>query len=1690
MVESSLTEKLHQARQELLDLGLRNPLLNYRPYALRGLELVDENPADLYRLLVQENQPLTFLPRPGLPASEGLGQPADLPPHYTDHFLQTPYPDPELQKRLLHTHYLAQSIVEEQGVNNLYLALGFLRWSETDNNPILRRAPLVLLPVQLQRASANDRFELSYTGADLATNWSLEAKLRLDFGLQLPHLPAAELDLPAYLTEVTQLLSHKPHWQVENLTAAVAFFSFHKFLLYADLDPANWPENAPLTTHPIIQSLLGPYGFPPAAHPTTPADLDQELHQQKIPLVVDADSSQLEAVLATLKGQSLVIQGPPGTGKSQTITNLIAAALSKNKTVLFVSEKMAALQVVQRRLEAIGLGPAVLELHSHKATKRAVLDELAHTLGLGQPRHDGEWPGRGQLRDLRLLLNTYHRALNTPIGESGRTPHELFGLLTALNEQLTPHALPTLPLPALRHWSAGVWHTRRQLLQTLQDLLVVMGVPQAHPFWGVKLTHLPPHFTERFLPLVQQLWEQFKPFQAAGLALASSLPSLENPPLDQLFHLAERLITAPNLRGLNLTHEVWSWSSHTQRLQEALTAGVKIATLYKQFDPYLIPEAWQQDVFALRQPLMVHGQSWLGFLASEYRQAKQTLLGLCRRELPDTAEEQLALVDAILEVQRLKPQVEALETWWAKLFGFRWEGILQTDWGELNHVAAWVLRLHSEVQAGQYPAGLLAWLEQGFDREALRQAVGHFRPLVEQFLAQFTQLCDLLQATPPAGASLTHYHTQLTRWHSEAERLEQMVQYNQLLAQLPPAELGELEPLLAHWSHPSLLLPWFDQLSYQTWLDRALAEHPILSHELLRSPHTAVEQFQQLDQQWLWSNRQRLAHWHWRRLPTYTGGGQLRVLLTEVQKKRQNLPLRQLLQATNRVIQTVKPVFMMSPLSIAQFLPPAVLQFDLVIFDEASQVRPVDALGAIARGGQTIVVGDSRQLPPTSFFDRVLGAEETAEEEFLDPAGQTESILDLFVQQQAPQTMLRWHYRSRHESLIALSNQLFYAGQLALFPSPDFRRTQVGLRYHHLPHTTYDRGASRTNPLEAQAVAQAVLRHAQTEPHLSLGIATFSTPQRQAIEDEIEQLRRTRPELEPFFASHPTEPFFVKNLENVQGDERDVILISLGYGRTAEGKVSLNFGPLNQTGGERRLNVLITRAKRRCELFTNLLPEDIDLKRTDSAGLQALRAYLLYAQTGQLAELPPDQLAQPNPLVNWLAEKLTAAGQVVDKQVGQAGVTVEMAVRDPENKGYCLGLLTDGARPGRVRTVHDRYRLQEEVLLGLGWYMSRQWSQRWWQDPAGQWAQLQEQLTLAKQGEKRRPPHFFPAVTEIERFAPPERTNRPVQPYERVKLPLPLYPDRPGWIFNKGKGLYIAQHHYRFDPEKKCFGLAHRATITDLAAGRSYESMHLEKYPAGDIYFDLVYNPRTGEFATALPYGRLFTPRHIYWLYFDPAQQQFYGNIQEHTHAHSPKIPLLAYNPQTGESTRTTHYTRPFEHTFHPVPVDDELLLSLREPELRWLEAVLKIEAPLHPEEFERVVAQGMGLTRRSTLSKDVALSLTKLAVHFKQGEVRPDSFLWLPDVTIPPLRSRASLPAASKELNFVTSAEILEGLDVIVQDSFAVRPEELPDLLFALLGFGPLGQTYRARVLALVEEAVQSGRFVLDGEFVRYPAR
>jgi len=448
---------------------------------------------------------------------------------------------------------------------------------------------------------------------------------------------------------------------------------------------------------------------------------------------------------------------------------------------------------------------------------------------------------------------------------------------------------------------------------------------------------------------------------------------------------------------------------------------------------------------------------------------------------------------------------------------------------------------------------------------------------------------------------------------------------------------------------------------------------------------------------------------------------EMQLLRNELGKQRRHIPIRQLIRRAGRAIQALKPCFMMGPMSVAQYLQQGAVDFDMIVMDEASQLRPEESLGAIARGKQLIVVGDPKQLPPTNFFDRLVedGNEDDDSDSPAVFAG-SESILDICQQLFHPVRTLRWHYRSQHESLIAFSNYHFYSGKLVVFPSAFDRNNRLGLRYRYIKNGIYK---DRQNVPEAQRVVDAVVEHMMKYREESLGVVTLNQTQRDLIEDLLDKKLRNLAEAQTYISEWEEKgwPFFVKNLENVQGDERDIIFISTTFGKApGTDKPRQNFGPISRPDGWRRLNVLFTRARRKIELFTSMLPEDIVLDSKTPAGTKALKEYLDFAKRGVLTTINLSEREPDSDFELSVGDMLRNQGYEVVPQLGVSGFFIDLAVRNPDRLGEFLAAIEcDGASYHSSNSARDRDRIRQAILESLGWKdrIWRIWSTDWFYNP-------------------------------------------------------------------------------------------------------------------------------------------------------------------------------------------------------------------------------------------------------------------------------------------------------------------------------------------------------------------------------------
>src|SRR5579859_5874000 len=1263
----------------------------------------------------------------------------------TDDTLQTSATPEQLDQSLRRLDEQARLTIEEQGVNALFLSLGMLHYTEADQSNEVFRAPLVLAPVALTRKSARAGYTVAATDDDPLVNPALVEYLRRIHEINLPDLPdlanvPPDYDLQTFFQAAREAVAGKAGWSVKT-ELCLALFSFQKFVMYKDLD-AN---SDAIRQHRLAQQLVTRGGAQNLGLPgdVQAMDLDRDFPPESTNQVVDADSSQLRAIAASARGNDLVIEGPPGTGKSQTITNLIAQALANKKTVLFVAEKMAALQVVYQRLVNAGLGEFCLELHSTKANKRAVMQEmrLALDASLQRPPAPGD-PAAPRLPPVRQILTDYTRAVHAPYGAMNLAPFQAYGELGGV-----------LGAAKLKYTGPTESVTRAQFeqaLRELQDLAVAaapIGKPADHPWRDTTKTFYSEADLDRVHELAADLVARLTQTQSQAAPAAASLgrpPMQTFAEVDEAVAIAGVIARSPGAPRAVLDNP--AWNTAPQAATTLVANGRAFQQLHERLNQRFTPEPLKYDHAADIAYVEQKSRgllSFLNFLDSHYKEIERRWLSYRQPTYRATLLQQAQELKLVADYQRQQQALAQAQPGAQQLFGVLWQGEA-SNWDALAAYIQWVVEFRAA--AVRYhlagPALDLAAHPKPDVTTILR-----LRDTAAGALAALAQLRAAVGWASAASAPADYLQT--APWATIVTRVQALAGSPGLAARwgvFETARAAAARGLAAELLPPAMngdvpfegLAPAFRRAFDQKWLGEVVqARDPLRGFNTLTHEQRVAE-FRRLDERVLLENRITLVaglrEEVQRRLQEPDAAAAMPVLRRELVRQRGLSPLRQTMRQAGAAIRAIKPCFMMSPLSVAQFLDGSTPSFDLVIFDEASQLPTEDALGAIIRGKQLIVVGDPKQLPPTNFFTVMSGQASAPTGDYGLPMYEdTESVLEEYLGAGVPSCRLKWHYRSLYESLIAFSNLTFYDGDLYTFPSPEAGNASGGLQFEFIADGIYE--GKGLNQAEARRVADAVVEHARAYPELSLGVGTFNIRQQLAIQDELERRRRQDPTLEPFFAERETGTFFVKNLENIQGDERDVIFISVTYAKGPDGRLRYNFGPLNLQNGWRRLNVLVTRAKRLMRVFSSLHADDINPGATPSLGARLLHDFLNYAERGRLDSPVVSQAAQTeSPFERDVFQALTERGVSLAPQVGVSGYRIDFGVQDPAAPGrFVCGLECDGVAYHASPTARDRDRLRQQVLEARGWTIYRVWSTDWYKDRQGQIERLLGLIETARQ---------------------------------------------------------------------------------------------------------------------------------------------------------------------------------------------------------------------------------------------------------------------------------------------------------------------------------------------------------------------
>ncbi|MBP5643058.1 MAG: DUF3320 domain-containing protein, partial [Bacteroidales bacterium] len=958
-------------------------------------------------------------------------------------------------------------------------------------------------------------------------------------------------------------------------------------------------------------------------------------------------------------------------GKSQTITNMIANALYQGKRVLFVAEKMAALSVVQSRLEKIHLAPFCLELHSNKATKKHFLEQMDQVLKVTKIKSPEEYARRSdELYNERKELISYMEALHHK-GHSGLSLYECISEYLAIMEDEISEKLP--PREKI---TAQYIDQCNALVEQIDAILDIVGQPDKHELYGLE----PNDNRQDTLDAVRAILQEFKEKHGKFTANLEKLNNI----------VPWGLKTSNDIAWLGMFYEYNTTEIKNEDLREKILSSYKEDIL--KIDVNANKREWEEIKAKWFLPRYFAKKRYLGSL-QVYGQILETNI-----------DDVLQLVGDYQDTHRKMKVLTDDMASFAHYNGF----------SHVDNVDTYNQYLGNQKHGRRQ--------EFLYDAEAVLSVDKELAALTEKLNTMTVRECSKDDIIAHYDIWLDNYR-KINDWYHWVDKKREMM----------GMDLAPVVGLIEKGTNTKSAMNAFLKGMYHVLIKAAIDGNDQLRmfnglkfRQQIEKYKRDTARFQELSKEELYS---KLAS----RVPSSSAaiaeGSEISILKRNIANGGRGNSIRSIIDNIPNLLPRLCPCMLMSPISVAQYIDLNNDKFDLVIFDEASQMPTSEAVGAIARGKALIVVGDSKQMPPTSFFSTTQVDEDEADIDDM------ESILDDCITLSLCEHQLNWHYRSKHESLIAFSNSQYYGNNLLTFPSVDDRIAKVRL----VPvEGVYDKGHTRSNREESKAIVKEIIRRL-SDPELqkfSIGVVAFSKAQGDLIEDDLTDELDRHPELKDI-AYNGKEPIFIKNLENVQGDERDVILFSIGYGADKDGKVSMNFGPLNNAGGERRLNVAVSRARYEMIVFSTLKASQIDLKRSNAKGVEGLKYFLEYAETGKLpyALNGGSRDFDTNVMVSQICYAVQKEGYITEKFVGRSNFKVDIAVATKENpEKYILGILCDGRTYYETKTTRDREIVQPNVLKMLKWHVMRVYSIDWYENRERVLKQIIEELKSAESG--------------------------------------------------------------------------------------------------------------------------------------------------------------------------------------------------------------------------------------------------------------------------------------------------------------------------------------------------------------------
>lgn len=1280
---------------------------------------------------------------------------------HTDKFIQTLMFKEELDTYLKTIRRISKSSQAESGVNPLYMCFGFLEWKEKSSAEKTLKSPILMAQVEFDEGKKKTDLQIKMSDNPITINQTLNEKLKANFNVELPELKFDDednFDIEEYLANLQKKMNNFG-WQVKRI-GTFGIYNAHHMPIYNDINKIIENDNA----SSLLEKILVGSDKEPSQDSVALYDIDKKEIEDNIPpMICDADVSQHSAVMDALSGNSFVIKGPPGTGKSQTITNIIASLMFKGKKVLFVAQKQAALDVVRNRLEEVGLSNYIVETFSAKLNKKSLMESIAKRIDTDEPWQAYDYSKKiDKFRECKSELNLYSEILNSKFAQTDTKVHDviwdlydikdvtningLYEYITFDVKKITQLELDS-DIENIINLKDNYQEIFNEDIEIKSNLLKIKKIPNT-PFERDELSND-----------INDIKNDLEEYKSKKNKVDNTFTDLDVTEIQKHNKIIDKFIQTDNLSSLKdwKVFNVFSDKESKKILDKLNEISNQIQKLNKDLDNYT-SQLNNDDKFAantvintslqqINKSIAVFKKSnILSFFNSEYRKANN----LYKKLFKNTS----FFENKIIPLEKLYKARVSYEERLENLANENQN--LQKNKDKLSiedretkqYISQLVVNNHEFTNFNES----IEKLDDNFlntirNNENNVQLLKDFNNFNEKLNNKINAISDLLGISDDYS-----FDEQVKIINSLNESSISLNDFMDYLREINDERNSRFKDYFVAYISMNINTSFIEQ--YYKNIIRTLQHREIykLFPRFDKYTHTKINklrsQLKSTDADLRAVTKSKFIHEIYESNDAPQGKASGRVkektemgLLNHIcRKSRTQITMRHMFKQSFNAVTSIKPCTMMSPLTVSQLLPLGDENYDTVIIDEASQMKPEYAIGALARTKQLIVVGDQKQLPPARDFESKFNDEDD-EDDIVE-----ESILDLALTVLHPARELLFHYRSRHQDLIKFSNAKFYKN-LLIPTTASLENTDRGIKYLYLKDATYTTGTTGmggTNFLEAERAVEEAIHVMKTRPDESVGIATMNIKQANYIEDLMDKKRTEDKDVNDYIkkwieSDSKVNQFFVKNLANVQGDERDVIIVSTLFGPdSVSGQKRQTFGPIVQAGGQRRLNVLFTRAKNQLILITSLKSTDIKVEENSHEGKRIFKEYLAYAESEdreiQFGEVTGREVESP--FQQWAIDVIESIpGFKADWEIGVKGFRIDIGVRHEDYpQGYLLAVETDGASYHSSKSARDRDYLRQKILESHGWEFYRIWSTDWINNPVSTKEKLVAEIKYKLQG--------------------------------------------------------------------------------------------------------------------------------------------------------------------------------------------------------------------------------------------------------------------------------------------------------------------------------------------------------------------